>query len=117
MLKKYAIHEEGKPAIGYLYYNTETEQFKLVPEKGADKHDMPAFMYFMIEYGHEYVEGELALCFVRERLVPPERANIAQILADLGLPYYDEVLLLEAMRGRCVMDEFLIDLVTEPEGL
>lgn len=111
MLKKYAIHEENEPPVGYLYYDTETDLFELEVLEDINLYEMPAFMYFMRQYNKLRVKDDLARAFVKERLIPPERQNIAQILADLRLPYYDEVLMLEVMRGRCVMDEFLIDLI------
>lgn len=46
----------------------------------------------MVLYNKPVVSGDLTMYFVRDRLVPPERANVAQILADLNMLYYDEVL-------------------------
>lgn len=108
MLKKFLIHKEGGPPVGDLVYDTDKDKFTLTAYPDPPPNTIPVVMEIMLERNMPVVKGELALCFVRERLVPPERANIAQILADLRLPYYDEVLLLEAMHGRCVMDDCLV---------
>ena len=115
MLKKFLIHKEGKAPVGELLYNMENKEFQLNVYSHIDKNstDVPAFIYFMMKDEMYTADHELAICFVRERLVPPDRANIAQILADLELPYYDEYLMLKCLNGRCVMDEFLVTLEEE----
>lgn len=114
MLKKFLIREPGQLPVGELIYDTDLQEFTLTVYDTETAH-IPAFMYFMCRFGMTTVRGDLAMCFVHERLVPPDRANISQILADLKLPYYDEVLLLEAMHGRCVMDDFLVEPTYQPE--
>lgn len=109
MLKKFSIHAEGKPSVGELVYDEDTNVFTLTVSQEADMLDMPAFMTIMRQCGHKSVTGDVAMGFVRERLVPSERANIAQILADLDMPYYSEIMMLECLHGRCVMDEFLVE--------
>lgn len=109
MLKEFSIHEPNKPEVGKLYYDTETRQFRLEVYKDANKNDVTFLMRIMLEREMYVVEHDLAICFVRERLVPPNRQNIAQILADLNMPYYDECLFLERLHGRCVMDDFLVE--------
>ena len=108
MLKKFLIHECDKDPVGELVYDTDKSEFTLKAYENIKPTEMPAFMYFMLQENKPIVSGDLAMCFVRERLVPPERANISQILADLQMPYYDEVLFLEKLHGRCVMDDFLV---------
>lgn len=108
MLKKFLIHERDVAPVGELVFDTDTREFTLRVYENVNPKNTPAFMYFMIKYNRMEVTGDLAMCFVRERLVPPERANIAQILADLKMPYYDELLFLEKLHGRCVMDDFLV---------
>ena len=46
--------------------------------------------------------------WLRLRIVPPDRQNIAQILSDLKLPAYDEFKLLEYTKGRCSHDDYYI---------
>ena len=77
MLKLFYVHEEGKEPVAHLLYDTDTEEFTLRLLPNANRENVTAFMYFMIENGRSEVTDDLAMCFVRERLVPPERANIA----------------------------------------
>ena len=51
--------------------------------------------------------------FVKERVVPPERQNIGMILREAGMSYYSEFPLLVYTQGRCSMDDFFIEEITE----
>ena len=108
MLKKFLIHEHDKDPVGELIYDTDKSEFTLKAYENVEPTEMPASMYSTLKENKPIVPRDLPTCLVRERLVPHERANISQILADLQMPYYDEVLFLEKLHGRCVMDDFLV---------
>lgn len=109
MLRKYSIHEEGRPCVGYLYYDEDTEKYALeaIPEMKNDS--LPAFLICMFEAGRLRLEGYIAKRFVQERVVPPNRQGIGFILKAAGFDYYDEILFIDKFRGRCDKDDFLID--------
>lgn len=109
MLKVFSIHEEGKPEVGTLTYDTEKEEFTLRVNDMVNKQSMPFVMEIMFDRGIQEVNPELSMCFVRERIFPPDRAGISTILADLGMLYYDEYIMLAKLKGRCVMDNFLVE--------
>lgn len=44
--------------------------------------------------------------WVRQRIVPPDRQNIGQILKANGLEEYDEFSLLMFGSGRCAQDDY-----------
>ena len=109
MIKEFSIHKPNYPEVGKLYYDTESREFTLEVYPNFKKSEVTALMGIMLERKIYKVEHELAICFVRERIVPPNRQNISQILADLKMPYYDECLFLERLHGRCDMDDFEVE--------
>ena len=109
MIKEFSIHQPNKPEVGKLYYDTEKREFELEVYPNDNHMNVTFLMGILLEQKRYRVGHELAICFVRERLIPPNRQNISQILADLDMPYYDECLFLERLHGRCVMDNFLIE--------
>lgn len=108
MLEVFYVHRVNKEPIAELYYDTDSKTFELKLLPTATFGNVTGFIHHMLLNNRNSVDGELALAFVKERLVPPNRAGIAETLSNLNLPYYDEYLLLRAMKGRCVMDDFLV---------
>lgn len=110
MVRKYSIHEpDSNEPIGFLYYNEETKEYKVECCFDAPKYSGPAELILMRQMNMQYLSKELSLGFVRERVVPSGRQNIDEILHDLEIPYYDEIFFIDKLRGRCVMDNCLID--------
>lgn len=109
MLKEYLIHKEGCEGVGKLYYDTETEKFRLEVFPDAVNKWIPLPMLAMARRGILNIDHDIAYLFVRERVFPPDRANIGAILRELGLQFYREDLLLDKMKGKNVMDDYLIE--------
>lgn len=53
--------------------------------------------------------------WVRQRIVPPDRQNIGQILKANGLEEYDEFSLLMLGSGRCAQDDYYLFPLSEEE--
>lgn len=114
MLRKYSIHHKDESvdiAVAYLYYNEETGQYSLDITGVEGKDPMPAMISMAIEIGKYHFDDKLAKAYVREHVIPPDRAGIDYILKKLGFPYYDAIFFLDKFRGRSVMDDYLIDRV------
>ncbi len=108
-IRKYGIHEEGKPYVGYLYYHEEDRTYELEALPNAIEMIGPIALCEMVRLGKIRVGHDVAYCWVRERVVPPTRQNINDILKEAGFPYYDEILFIDKWRGHCGMDNFLLD--------
>lgn len=114
MLRKYSIHKEGSPledAVAYLYYDEETRKYSIDIICKDKKKPMPALMWFALDINKYHLDDDVAKLFVREHIIPPDRAGMDYILKELGFPYYDEILFLDKFKGRSVMDDFLIERV------
>jgi len=55
------------------------------------------------------LEGTAALHWIQWRLIPPNRQNIAEILAKNGMLYYSEIEMFAKLRGRCDRDNMWVE--------
>lgn len=92
-----------------LTYSAGTKEFHLSIEKDATWRDAPFCIAAFVQKGMFEVGPEWALRWVKQRLIPPERANIGEILRSCGLTKYDEFGMLVAYNGRCVQDDLYIE--------
>ena len=108
VLEKFIIFEPGNEPVGYLTYDENKEEYIVYISKEADPNEMPLLMMLEAKTGNFIMSPDLSRAFLQERIIPSNRQNIAQILADLGYPYYDMIFFLRDSYGRCVMDDFVI---------
>lgn len=104
MIRKFRIYNEKfKTDEGYLFYNTETEQFsmKLLPEYEGY---VDIFFKELNKQGIIDVPQHLVDMWVRGRVIPPNRQGLRGILDDLGMKEYNVFDLLVYGNGRCQMD-------------
>lgn len=114
MLRKYSIHQEGKSideAVAYLYYDECTKKYSIDIVCRDKSIPMPAIIWFAVDIGKYHLDDDIARRYVREHVIPPDRAGIDYILKKLGFPYYDEIFFLDKFKGRSVMDNFLTERV------
>ena len=69
--------------------------------------DLPLIPYCFTQKGVFELDDAQCRMFVKERVVPPNRQNIGQIMRVVGMTYYNEFQLLEYVSGRCCMDDFI----------
>lgn len=119
MLRKYSIHHKDEGidvAVAYLYYDEETRLYSLDITGIRGKDPMPAMIIVATELNKLHFDDKLARAYVREHVIPPDRAGIDYILKKLDFPYYDAIFFLDKFRGRSVMDDYLIDRVDGGNG-
>lgn len=107
MLRKYSIHKDGEDPVAYLYYDEETRKYSVDIITTNDKQDLPAMITLSIRINKFHWGDDLARQYVKEHVIPSDRAGIDDILKMLGFPYYDEIFFLDKFKGRSVMDNFL----------
>lgn len=94
---------------GKLFYDHEAKRFQLRLDPALDYRNAPLCLSVFADCGM-FAPGEAwSLRWVRERLVPPERANIGEILKARGLEEYDEFGLLVSSGGRCMQDDLYLE--------
>lgn len=114
MLRKYSIHEkysDMKDAVAYLYYDESTRKYSMDIICKNLSVPMPAILYILASQGRYHVDDDIARLYVKEHVIPSDRAGIGYILKKLRFPYYDEIFFLDKFQGRSVMDEFICERV------
>ena len=91
--------------VGFLFYFERAKRFYAELPSDLGKWDVPAMFYGQVGRKNHSIDHELALKWVRQRIVPAERQNIASILKDNNLKEYDEYRLLVLSAGRCAQDD------------
>ena len=95
--------------LGYLLYYETPKVFYIELPDNADPWDMPPILSSFADRGEYTVDSLWSRRFVRQRIVPQDRQNIGQILADNGLREYDEFSLLLLAMGRCEQDDCYLE--------
>lgn len=96
-----------------LEYNSGTQQFALHIDKESDWHKAPIMIFAYADTGRFDLDAEWSLRWVRDRIIPPNRANIGEILKAAGLTEYSEFGMLMYHRGRCVQDDMYIEEIVQ----
>ncbi|MCQ2462587.1 MAG: DUF2442 domain-containing protein [Clostridia bacterium] len=118
-MKIFAIKSEsGKNAKipAYLIYYENTKTFYIELDENADEWETPLILSSFLRKGEKTVDAYHSRIWVQQRIVPPDRQNLGQILKENGLDSYDEYELLMLSKGRCAQDDYYLSPVT-PEKL
>ena len=110
-MKIFAIRDEADPRrkdLAFLLYYEHTRQFYIELPNQADPWDTPLLLSSFAEKGVESVNSYWSRLWVQQRIVPPDRQNIQQILRENGLKEYDEYALLILAKGRCAQDDYYL---------
>lgn len=102
---------KAKPCA-FLTYNTETEEYSIRIAENATINDVPMMMEPFVEKGQLEMGPEWSRRWVEERVVPPGRQNLGEILRAHGLEEYNAFALLEASCGTSSQDYFVVQLPT-----
>lgn len=97
---------KAKPCAWLNFCSDTGWSIDISPEAGAE--EVPAFFVPFIEQGKRTIGNEQALKWVQERIVPPGRQNLNEILDKHGLLEYEEVSLLVSSEGISSLDDFVI---------
>ena len=97
---------KAKPCAWLDFCSDTGWSIDISPEAGTE--EVPAFFVPFIEQGKRTIGNEQALKWVQERIVPPGRQNLNEILDKHGLLEYEEVSLLVSSEGISSLDDFVI---------
>jgi len=117
-MKIFAIRDEndttGKNLAWLLYYEMEKRFYIELPDD-ADPWETPMLLSSFLKRGERTVNAYWSKLWVQQRIVPPDRQNLGQILRDNGLNAYDEFELLILADGRCSQDDHYLVPIAENE--
>lgn len=115
MLRKFAIRDESYGSgdeCAVLSYDEENDCYAIEIPETVNPDNLPAIPGILARKGIRSIGDKWARQFVKERVVPPERQNIGQIMRQVGMTYYSEFPLLVYCSGRCCMDDFWLEEIT-----
>ncbi len=112
-MRRFLIKDDNVPSpvneYAVLSYDEEQDVYHVSIPSSVNPDDLPAILGILARKGVREIEDRWARCFVKERVVPPDRQNIGMIMREVGMKYYSEFPLLVYTSGRCSMDEFYIE--------
>ena len=97
--------------LGILFYYRRQGRFyaELMPD--LDEWSAPFIFSHFVKNGVFSIDSEWTKKWVMQRIIPPDRQNISDILRDNRVKEYDEYKLLLLSQGRCAQDELYIKAV------
>lgn len=109
-MKIFAIRNEADSdvAVGFLFYYEKKKRFYIELPENADEWNTPLLLSSFAKRNQKTVNAHWSRIWVQQRIVPPDRQNLGQILRDNGLERYDEFDLLMLSMGRCAQDDLYL---------
>lgn len=95
-------------SCGRLRYNDESDQFSIEISEDVAVADLPMMFAAFAKRGEFHLDDKWARRWVQDRIVPPGRQNLGEILRAHGLTAYNEFALLESSRGFSANDDFIL---------
>lgn len=113
-MRKFVIRNKwyGEKDIAFLYYNEEKKEFEIEIPEATESREAPLIIAAFIEKGQRRIGKEWSLRWVQERIIPPNRQNIGQILKANNMTEYDEFQFLLKCQGRCCQDDcYIVEII------
>lgn len=114
-MKIFAIRSDSmrkSKNLAYLIYYENEKTFYIELPEDADEWETPLMLSAYLKKGEKTVNAYHSKMWVQQRIVPPDRQNLGQILKDNNLKEYDEFSLLMLSKGRCAQDDYYLHPVT-----
>ena len=99
--------------VAYLLYDEMKREYQIEIPDDVKSVEAPLIIADFIKKGQRRIGKEWSLRWVKQRVIPPERQNIGQILRENHMKYYDEFPLLLMNQGRSCHDECYLVEVTD----
>ncbi|MBO5097777.1 MAG: hypothetical protein J6B96_05635 [Agathobacter sp.] len=117
-MKNFGIYDEqlgSTEPIGYIFYYEKAQSFIIELDEKLDEWQAPLLFQGLVKKGIYTIPKDIALMWVRERIIPSGRQNIGEILRNHKLKEYSEIAMLSLSKGRSSQDSCYIREVKEEE--
>lgn len=112
MLRRYKIKSDSKKEqdkFAILTWDDEEDIYHISIPEDINPMWLPAIPMLWWKKGVYEINDKFARRFVKERVIPPERQNIGEVLKKIGVKRYSEMAIIEYCTGRCCMDDFCVE--------
>ena len=99
--------KKAKDLAYLMYYETE-KSFYIEIADDVDEWEVPLILSSYLKRGKKTVDAYHSKLWVQQRILPPDRQNLGQILKENNLDIYDEFEILKMSKGRCSQDDYYI---------
>lgn len=111
-MRNFELIDVGEKVVGTFHYNPETQQYSMAIDPTLDPWSLPMSLYVHAANGRFEVDHDATLRWVRQRICPPSRHNIIEILRKYKLPEYDEFGLLMVTMAHSDKDDLYLREIT-----
>lgn len=110
-MRKFAVRNKvyENKIVAYLLYDEKDRTYCIEVPEDVKSVEAPLIIADFIDKNQRRIGNEWSMKWVSQRVIPPERQNIGQILRENGMEYYDEFPLLLQNQGRSCQDECYIE--------
>ena len=115
-MKIFAIRDDAAEFpkdLAYLLYYERDKRFYIELPEDSDPWELPLLLDSFVRQGEATVNSYWSRIWVQQRIIPPDRQNINEILRDNNLDEYDEFEMLMLAMGRCAQDDYYLVPVDE----
>lgn len=115
MIRKFKVYNQKyNENLGTLYYNTETEEFKMrMLDSYEGLHPCIFMQELGVKRGLKWIEGRNAENYISLRIFPSNRQGLGICLASIGLTEYSIIGILDKTHGASEMDDNIFIEITD----
>lgn len=107
--------DKDKKDLAYIFYYEKEKRFYITINDDADIEKLPFILDTFYQVGEKTINAYWSEVLIKQRIVPSNRQNIAQILKDNNLKEYDEYALLVKSKGICSHDNCYVEEIKESD--
>lgn len=110
MLRFFALYDANLDdcQVGTFSYDTDSKCYSMTISQDIPIEKLPLSLDIWVHCGKYELSHEETLRWIRGRICPPGRQNMAEIIRDNNLNGYDEFELLMITKARCGKDELYL---------
>ncbi|MDR2572493.1 MAG: hypothetical protein LBD23_19655 [Oscillospiraceae bacterium] len=110
MLKTFALYDgnQNDRQVGIFTYDVESKIYSITINEDVEKDKLPLSLEGFVNKQKYVLSNENTLRWIRERICPPGRHNIRNILKDNEIKEYNEFELLMLTKARCDKDDLYL---------
>lgn len=106
--KKYRLYS-GDKEIGSFSLLSNQDKYRIILFDNLDLLDVPIDYYLKYKEGRRRFTGNEVFDWIKDRVIPPGRQNINEVLEQVGIEEYDELAIFLYAKGKFVSDRFWIE--------